>query len=199
MEMLIDYDQYLDYLNSCLDPTPLEARIASFGFFAAINYDGQDMEKWGEKYKSRLRPFLTELEKCPTVKMLIGVHEYESCKGRNEACTSCEIKYVKALFRLLSHSEHFEHFEWRLSRALHLKFALFRSTAGLKGVAGGRNFTGSEWADVSIPLESFQITQMTGQFDLVWRDAKPVNNETIDDLMTEFRISKAAVTQLVAG
>jgi len=162
-KMFLDHTDHSQFLFDRVHEKPSHVLIASFGIYAGITYAGQDVTKWGEQYRTATRDLMEIMRGLPDVRMLIGVADYKSCKGKSTRCTDCEVEYVRAFMRLVNHAELFPEFKWRISTELHLKCSLFfyDKPARAAGVAGGRNFTDSSWADVTFELSIPDVRNYT--------------------------------------
>jgi len=135
----------------------------------------------------------------PDVRMLIGVGDYKSCKGKSTRCVDCEVEYIKTFMRLIHHAEHFPEFKWKMSTELHLKCALFfyqkrlLQPARVAGVAGGRNFTDSSWADVTFELSTPDVKKLYAHTSNLWENAKPLTDDTAEWLFESQEISRKAL------
>ena len=125
------------------------------------------------------------------VHMLIGIAPYKSCR-RNGQCLDFEMKYASGLIRYAHHAAIFPEFNWKVSTELHLKCILFfyPGKKAPKGVAGGRNFSDSTWADVTFTLEQSNIYSLFKHSMEIWTGSRPLNDNTVSDLLIEQGISK---------
>lgn len=201
--LLLDSDAYYEYLSGCARRSPKAVALATFGLYAGILTDGRDTRDWGPRYKSRTRDIMELMRSVPDVRILIGLYPYRSCKGK-QVCHNCESQFVRQFLRLLEHADHFPTFNWRVNLESHIKCVLFTyaqsldSSAELAGVAGGRNFTDSNWADVSFTLEPQAIQQLSSHYDELWEAAWPLTNAAADEFIRQEGISEKGV-QTVLG
>jgi len=187
MRMFLESADHSNFLFHCVADKPTKVLVSTFGIYAGITYSGQDTTKWGEKYRLATRDLLDSLrtkgKHRPRVQMMVGVAEYKGCKG-DKYCKDCEIQYAKSLIRLAYHAEIFPEFEWHISTQLHLKCAIFYYPNGeIRGVAGGRNFTDSCWADVTFELSPQQSTELATHTQELWENSPVLNDKAINDIL----------------
>jgi hypothetical protein len=197
--MFLDHKDHYNYLEKLAKQNPDEAIISSFGLYAGITFKGHDTTNWGPNYQSKTRKILEALRKCPDVLMLIGVSNYNNCKSfldKPTRCIPCEIKYTRSLFRILSHAELFPEFKWRITTELHLKCSLFKYGESWKGLAGGRNFTDSGWADITFELAQNQITTLLDHVLKLWDTAQDITEPNISELLVNEDISEQALVAM---
>jgi len=188
MKLFLDHADHSRFLFDRVAEKPDQILVSSFGIYAGISFSGQDTTTWGEKYRLATRDLLEIMRTLPDVKILIGVAEYRSCKY-NAYCRDCEITYAKSLLRLAFHAELFSEFEWRVSTQLHLKCALFYYGDVIKGVAGGRNLTDSNWADVTIELSPKYATELAQHTMKLWNASAVLNDDAISEILKSQNIS----------
>lgn len=197
MPMFITPAEHSKYLFECVNKRPEHVIIASFGIYAGISWEGQDTTQWGENYRLATRDLLELMRPLPDVKLLIGVGEYKSCtREKFGRCLDCEVKYVQSLFRLLAHSELFPEFQWRFSIRVHLKAALFTYKNGVRGVAGGRNFSDSNWDDVTFSLDKPNVMQLLKHLGGLWSQTQKLSTEAIQGVLADQEISETAMRAL---
>lgn len=196
MQMFLEFDDHMTFLEEMVAKKPEKITIASYGLYAGITYKGHDTTAWGEKYRLRSRDLLEQMRSVPNVKMLIGAQEYTSCKYK-EKCIACEMKYAQTLFRLVSHADLFPEFEWRMTTQLHLKCAIFTFIDTVRGVAGGRNFADSTWADITFELTDQQISKLQDHTLNLWDEANPTTDVTVQELLENQKISEQALIALM--
>lgn len=189
MQMFLQPTDHSQFLFDRVADKPDEILISSFGIYAGITYNGQDTTEWGDKYRLATRDLLETMRKIPTVRMMIGVASYRSCKGEGY-CKDCELQYAKGLIRLAYHAELFPQFQWRVSTELHLKCAIFYYGDNIKGVAGGRNFTDSSWADVTFELTSKQAQELAKHTMELWDASPELNDASIGRILENQQISQ---------
>lgn len=197
MSIFITNEEHHGYITECLNLQPKQIVISTFGLYAGLLWDGRDTREWGQKYYSATREQLELMRKVKNVQILVGITDYYSCKLDKSQCIDCEVKFVRGLFRLAAHIDAFPEFQWRISNMLHLKCAMFfYDDKSQKGVAGGRNFTDSGWADVTFEMTKPQITTVTKTFIDLWRQSKVMHTDTISNLIEEYGISDEAMDTL---
>lgn len=189
MQLFLEHTDHSKFLFDRVAEVPDHTIISSFGIYAGITYNGNDTTEWGEKYRLATRDLLETMRKLPDVKMLIGVADYRSCKNK-DYCRDCEINYAKGLLRLAFHAELFPEFKWRVSTQLHLKCALFFYGNEIKGVAGGRNFTDSNWADVTIELNDEYCRELAKHTIDLWKSSPKLNDDAVAQILDDQGISK---------
>lgn len=195
--LFIERSEHVEYLFDKLREGPRQVLISSFGVYAGFTYDGRDTTEWGKKYALATRDMLEEMRGIQGVRMLIGVAKYRSCKGFTY-CRDCEINYVRQLFRVAFHAEHFPEFQWRICTELHLKCALFFYDNHIEGVAGGRNFTDSSWADVTVELTRQYARRLANHTMELWNRSWPVGEEAINKILESEGISNSTLRFLDA-
>jgi len=188
MKLLLEHDDHSRYLSDRVAEKPQKVLITSFGIYAGITYNGQDSTTWGDKYRLATRDLMEAMRTIPEVKILIGVAEYKSCKNKNY-CIDCEKQYVKNLLRLVFHTELFPEFEWRVSTDLHLKCALFYYDDIIQGVAGGRNLTDSNWADITVVLDKKHAMELSQHSLNLWDKSSKLTDAAITDIFKSQHIS----------
>jgi len=199
MKLLIDSTDHFKFMNECVADQPATIRLASYGLYAGILPDGRDVTEWGDKYKSQTRDLMEAMRVVKDVRVLIGLYEYKSCKGK-QTCIDCERKYVLDLIRLLNHAEVFSNFKWRVSSQSHVKCVLFSYPDDhLKGVAGGRNFTDSSWADITIELDKMSVLRLEEHFDHIWGESQPLTSHRINTIMHDMGISEKTIESILAS
>lgn len=194
--MFLDFSSHSAYLLNALSQKPSKIFISSFGLYAGITYTGQDTAEWGPKYKLATREMLEAMRKVPKVYLLIGVAPYKSCKeGR---CPDCEKKYVQSLLRLVFHAEKFPEFKWRVSTELHLKCTLFfYPNQSPIGIAGGRNLSDSDWADLTFPIAKSDILTLFEHLMGLWNKSKKLDDATIAQIIKEQNIPDESLQAVV--
>jgi len=193
--MFIDNAEHSKFLFDCVSRKPSHVIIASFGIYCGITYTGQDVTAWGDKYRMATRDLMEVMRSLPDVRMLIGVGNYKSCKGKSIRCLDCEVEYVRAFMRLIHHAEYFPEFKWKMSTELHLKCSLFfyQNPAKVAGVAGGRNFTDSSWEDVTFSLSTPDVKKLYAHTSNLWEHAKSLTDDTAEWLFESQEISRKAL------
>jgi|GEM_PF-5878530 len=199
MKMFLDHADHAQYLFDCVAEKPTHVMIASYGIYAGISYAGQDTTKWGDKYQLATRDLMEMMRPLPSVRFLIGVANYRSCKGNIDTCIDCEKQYCRSLIRLAHHAELFPEFQWRITTNLHLKTCLFFYESTVKGICGGRNFSDSDWIDCTFELSIPNIKKLYKHTKEVWDQSKPLNDESIGEIFEEQEISERGFRATVAG
>lgn len=185
--MFTTLQEYYDYLYECIDDQPQEIRISTFGIYAGILDTGKSMHSIGGKYLSKVHNFLDAVEeKTDRVKILVGLPMYRSCKGKHEVCKHCITSYAKIYSRLAKHQENWPSFQWRFHGELHLKCAIFDyDNNKARTIVGGRNFTDSDWADISFALQQKQIPRLKKFYDNLWKQSEEVTDENLSNFLED--------------
>lgn len=193
MQMFLESAEHSQYLFDRVAEKPERILISSFGIYAGITYSGQDTTTWGDKYRLATRDLMEIMRGIKSVYMLIGVAPYKGCKG-DKYCQDCEIQYAKSLLRLAYHAELFPEFKWKISTDLHLKCAIFSYPKGtvprIRGVAGGRNFTDSSWADVTFELTESKAVLLAKHTIELWESSPNLTDAAISDILDSQGISE---------
>lgn len=201
MKMFISNEDHYDFIKKCVADNPEHIFISTFGIYAGITYDGRDTAEWGENYRLDTRDILEEMQSLDNTRMLVGVADYRSCKGFSR-CLDCEKQYIRNLFRLSFHAEKFPGIEWRITTDLHLKCSLFFydvdcSPEEARGVAGGRNFTNSSWADITFKLNSGQIEQLHDYCHKLWEQSKEASDDSVGEILEIQGISEDGIKEIL--
>lgn len=196
--MFVTNAEHNKFITDCVAASPDHIIISTFGLWAGLLYDGRDTREWGKKYHSDTREQLELMRAVPNVQILVGIADYFTCDLNKAPCLSCEVKYIRGLFRLAAHIDAFPEFHWRISNNLHMKCALFfYGDKSVKGVAGGRNFSDSEWADITFEMTKPQITALTKAFIDNWRKARPMTDTVIGEIIESQNISTKAMETII--
>ncbi len=187
--IIIENDDHNDFLLREIEKSPDSVFISTFGVYLGITYDGSDTSEWGHKYVCNSRAVADALKSIKDVKILVGLSNYISCKGKNR-CLDCEAQYSKGLIRLMNHVEFFPEFSWRMMCDLHLKCFLFGFGGRFSGAAGGRNFTGSNWRDLTFSLSEDDCLTVREYVLKYWDSAMPVENVSIESFLFSQGISE---------
>lgn len=198
MQLLYDLNDYYDHLFGLVSKKPISVSIATYGIWAGLRADGSDMCEKGSQYRSKTRDLLDALQQTRDVRLLVSTSSYSSCRGYH-VCYDCERRFVAQLFRLLSHVDKFSNYQWRMLHGCHLKCSLFTYVDDACGIAGGRNFTDSDWADLSLTLDVLGTYEILGHFNQLWTKATPITNQTISAVLSEERISQTAINNLLGS
>lgn len=170
--------EYCTRLRELIDRKPDRILIGTYGLYAGISSEGIDVaEKWGNKYKSETKDILDSMEGM-NVEILVGLSEYFSCT-KDFPCKHCELKYVNGLIRLLEHGNKWFDFKFRFLTNFHLKCFITIKDSEICGVGGGRNFTSSDWVDVSMDLNKSQILRTLELWRDSWKSATVLNKDNI--------------------
>jgi len=200
MQMFLESADHSQYLFDRVAENPEKVLISSFGIYCGITYSGQDTTEWGDKYRLATRDLMEMMRGIKNVYMLIGVAPYKGCKG-NRYCQDCEIQYAKSLLRLAYHAELFPQFKWKVSTDLHLKCAIFSypkdNTPRVKGVAGGRNFTDSSWADVTFELDELQAINLAKHTIKLWELSPNLTDSAISDILNDQGIAERTMNAII--
>lgn len=175
-------------LSKYIEDKPTSVSIVSYGLYAGITYTNQDTAAWGDHYKLITRDFIESLKSVGNVRMIIGISEYKSCKGRN-ICLECEKQYVKSLIRLLNHADAFASMQWKMTTQLHLNAYLFEYKDIIKCLIGSRNLSDSACPDISISLQGQYGSTVKPYIDLIWQNSIFINEENISNMIEEQGIS----------
>lgn len=190
--MFIENEDHYQYLRDSIALNPAHVIISTYGVYAGITHDGQDITQLGEKYKKNTKDILDML-KGHDVRILVGVSNYKSCKTKGQ-CIDCEKQYAKMILRTAEHASFFNHVKWKITTELHLKcYLFFYNDKTVRGLAGGRNFTDSEWADISFELNLNQIKTLYGHTKKLWDSAQSITDSAISDLLISQGISEEGV------
>lgn len=188
-KMFLTHADHSSFLFERVAEKPKHTIIASYGLYAGISYAGDDTTQWGEKYQLATRDLMEIMRDLPNVRLLIGVSNYKSCKGKIN-CVDCEKQYCRTLIRLVNHAELFPEFQWRVTTSLHLKCVLFFYEKNARGVAGGRNFSDSDWADCTFELPVQHIKKLYKHVNELWDKSRVVDAATISQIFDEEEISE---------
>ena len=198
-KMFLNYSEHANFLVERVAERPKHTVIASYGLYAGITYSGDDTTEWGEKYQLATRDLMETMRDLPDVRLLIGVSNYKSCKGKTTNCVDCEKQYCRTLIRLVNHADLFPEFQWRTTTSLHLKCVLFFYEKNARGIAGGRNFSDSDWADCTFELPVQHIKKLYGHVNELWDKSRVVDNVTIGQILDEEEISERGFKATLAG
>lgn len=197
MQLFITLDDHFKYLAELVARKPKGVFIASFGIYAGITFDGRDTTTWGERFKLQTRDFLESLRPIPNVRLMIGIPDYKSCRGKI-ACSHCECGYIYQMTRLLNHGELFSEFKWKVATQAHVKCILFFFEKEILGVAGGRNLNDSNSIDATFQIDSSIGTQLYQQLVPVWKDSHSLTGDAINKILVAQGISEATIDNLMA-
>lgn len=194
--MFFTLEDHFKYVDSEIDKQPISVNIATFGVYCGVLHTGYDLHKSGGKYTSRTRTALDKmLSAGAKVRILTGITEYKSCKGV-EKCLHCESLYIKSLFRLLEHATFFPSIKWRVNFHLHTKYTIFQHRDSISGILGGRNFTDSDWEDVTVVAQPSDIPRLVVHFKGLWDGALELNSQFVSDVLEKYKIDPQAIDLL---
>jgi hypothetical protein len=176
--IFLDNASHNNFLLKEIAKSPNSVSISTFGIYLGITYDGSDTSNWGHKYICECREVADALESIKNVNILVGVSDYTSCKGKIR-CLDCEATYSKSMIRILNHVSFFPKFNWKMSRNIHLKCFLFDFDDHSSCVSGGRNFTGSNWCDLTFPLSEDDCNIVKDHYRHYWDNAVEIDSDAI--------------------
>lgn len=197
MQLFITLEDHFKYLAELVARKPKGVFIASFGIYAGITFDGRDTTTWGERFKLQTRDFLESLRSTPNVRLMIGIPDYKSCRGK-VACSHCECGYIYQMTRLLNHRELFSEFKWKIITQAHVKCTLFFFEKEILGVAGGRNLNDSNSIDATFQIDSTIGTQLYQQLVPVWKASYDLAGEPINTILVKQGISESTINNIMA-
>lgn len=194
MSLLISTEDYHEYLLDCVEKSPKRILISTFGIYAGIP----------ENQHSDIpatRAILNKIsEKDIKTTIVIGYSKYLSCKGRSIKCYSCEIKYIKSMMRLSLHAMSYPNIKWKMTDNLHLKSNIFLYDKSIICVTGGRNFTGSDWQDLSIIVEQpDDKKKMVEHFTQTSNASCVIDEQAILEVLKQQEISDKALKLVMDG
>jgi hypothetical protein len=136
-------------LQEVVDPETETVLISSYGLYAGISDTG---ENTALRYNFN-RPHQMILDQSNAGKRIIMLISESDPMECVQGCQHCKEKTEKRDDRLQAHVAHWPNISWHLTRDHHLKAILIKKSDGrVVGFSGGRNFTTSEWTDVSFRL-----------------------------------------------
>lgn len=199
MPILLNTDDYFDHLIGMLDVIkPKTITIASYGFFVGIMPDGRDLITW-QKFKSRARNFLELIINSNSnieINILVGLYSYKSCR-KDKLCVDCEKQYLSDLIRHVTHAEKFPQCNWRVSDSSHIKCVIMENSDNLHVVTGSRNFSDSDWTDVSLDVNAAADAVKIRDFIYdEWNNAKILNNDSVAYYLSKNNISQQTIDLL---
>lgn len=190
--VIFNHEQHIEWLMHRIGDKPVNVTIASYGVYAGITYTGDDSVKWGDGYHLYTRDFIDALRDAANVRMLIGVSDYKSCKGKHQ-CLHCEKQYIKMLLRLVNHADHFDKFKWKMTNRLYSKAYIFEYDDQLIGLSSGRNLSDSDHIDCSIVLSSTSCHVAMQYINDLWSQSDDISSATISDLLVSQNISDEGI------
>lgn len=202
MKIFYTLDDHFKYLNDLLvlPNKPQAAFISSFGLYAGISHTGQDTTLINEKYRSQTRDFLERLRGIHT-RIIIGVSEYKSCKGKYVPCYDCEKNYIYQVIRLLNHAELFGEFQWKVASQLHSKCTLLaydeNGNIKLEGVAGGRNLNDSGWADITFQLDHVSAVSLYKYMAKLYQSSMDLTEKNVKVILKDQGISEKSIGKMI--
>lgn len=198
-ELFLSNVSYAKFLHDAIYDKPSRAVFATYGIYAGFSYLGNDTTKKGKGHELMTRELLEMMRDLPDVRFLVGINHYRSCKGFNY-CEDCEKSYIRQLFRIMNHADAFPTINWRISTELHLKCCLFDyDNMQSRGISGGRNFTDSKWADVSIELEQQNIEKLHEFVDDLWGKSRDITADTVSEILREEEICESNLHRIIPG
>lgn len=191
MKTLFTLEDHYNFIDDCIKASPKEVVISTFGIWAGFKFDGQSVS---DNIMPYTRTVLDKLRSVPKVRVLVSTSSYTSCRGF-APCMDCELKYFQSMLRLLSHVEAYNCFEWRHASDTHLKLMIFIYSNNVKAaVIGGRNFTNSQWADLTFGIGNItRIDEIKSHFDEVWNNSPLITNSLIEKLLADNNISANSI------
>lgn len=156
---------------------PTSVRIATYGVWAGVTDNGvMKMNDVGEIFQEAAAHV-------PDTKVLVGAYSFKSCTGQFK-CKHCVENYLRGTVRLLATAEAFPTIAWRCLVGCHLKCVHFQFAESARVIVGGRNFTDSEWLDLSFVFESSKICHsVMAVFDSLWATAMHVDKPGLGKLL----------------
>lgn len=199
MKMLLSNADHNQFLVDRVAESPDKVFISTFGMYLGITYDGRDSTQWGDEFQLATRKLAESMRTISDVNVLVGVANYRSCKGKI-TCLDCEKQYVRTLLRHVNHAEMFPEFNWRMTTNLHLKsFMFYYPDDRVVGVTGGRNFTDSDWTDVTFVIGQDQISEIEKLAVPVWEEAYDITDTNVGKIFEEQEISQSGFKSVLAG
>jgi hypothetical protein len=202
MQMFLDNSTHSQFLLECVEENPQNVLFSSYGLYAGITYDDRDTNDFGDQYITDTMKILNALQNIAKngskVRFLVGVSSYMSCKGKM-ACVDCEKKYARSLIRLMNHVDRFPEINWKITTDFHMKAYLFFYKDKVKGVSGGRNFTDSDWSDVTFELGNDQIKNLYRHVQEAWDAARPAIDDTVAVIADNQGISEKNFASIAIG
>ena len=165
-------------LKKLASQKPKEVIIATFNIYAGILHDGNDTHQWGEKYRSEVHELLDILNSVPKVRILVGFQPLIQCI--KTGCEDCVTNHYARAVRLVKHAEHWPKLEWKYVEKSHFKCNLYYFAKGCIGVTGGRNLSGSDWADISFVMNDRQVKSARKLFDEQWKLATKATLKNVE-------------------
>jgi hypothetical protein len=182
--MLITLDEHYQAIQQMLEAKPHTVLASSYGVFAGILEDGQDVTQWGEKFSKQAHGVLDALQEVSRVQILVGMPKYQSCRPKvgstHLRCQDCEDRYVESMARLYKHTLQWPKLRWRFSQNCTLRtWLFFYPDNTIRGLAGGRNLTDSELEDVTFELSPAQIKSIYSHYKRLWDGARDAHEDNI--------------------
>ena len=175
-----DNDSYFDVIQDMINQNPHSVFISSFGLYAGITTNSTIITK----YQNKPRDILNILrDRNINTFIMIGVQKFFQCK---ENCDDCKKKFVNDMIRLLCHVENWPMFKWKFLYGNHLKcFLSMYDDDFVDGVSGGRNFSNSDWLDVSLSLSGDEANELSVMFLENWKTAFDINEYNINKFIND--------------
>lgn len=180
-------DQHCDYMIKMASAKPDKVLISSFGIYAGIMPNGDDIHLKSEKYHNRIHDVFDSLVEVPSVQVLVGVPSYIECI---DYCSHCAEKYIRNMIRTHMHSKRWN-YSWKFSTELHLKCSVYIWKNLKRAIVGGRNMTNSSFADLSMLVKDEQvIDNIIEMYNTLWNESLDINQSNIDDLIIKQDVDK---------
>jgi hypothetical protein len=150
MDILFTTDLYHQHILKYAELNPDTVFIATFGLYAGILDDGRDVTSWTTNKSHEILDIIEA--HCSKVYVLVGIPSLIFC-DKGKKCVDCVEKYIKYCDRIVKTAQHWPSFKWKFSQNNHSKYCGFmKSGKPIGAIVGGRNFTDSDWADVSFDV-----------------------------------------------
>lgn len=201
MKLIHDNSKHNQYLIKLANNAPDKIMISTFGVYCGITKNAVDVTtEYG--YTCATRDIIEAMTiNCTNINILVGISKYTSCKG-DFRCHDCENKYIETIIRYLNHVEYFPMINWKYSLKSHIKAYLFYYKNASCGLVGGRNFTNSEWDDISVTINGETFIEISDYLDKAWDEAHPLVVDSADslyDICLKNGISSKTIDKLVKG
>tara|TARA_Y100000034_G_scaffold122952_1_gene169084 strand:+ start:328 stop:846 length:519 start_codon:yes stop_codon:yes gene_type:complete len=172
--MYLDVNEYWkEVLREVRDPETASVLFSSYGIYAGISHTGDNTAKmYG--FTQTHQKILDESNNGKKIIFLLSESDPVICKPD---CPDCIAASKKRDDRMMAHTATWPEVSWNLTRDHHLKAVIIRKKDGtLTGFSGGRNFTTSEWRDVSFRLtEDDAKTLLVYLIDVIKTKSKKLN------------------------
>lgn len=169
--LLIDpgeYNAYLAEISSKASALRAEVGILTFGIYAGITANGTD---WSPKYGSSVATTLRTMAGA-SVRVVVGISRLRLC---HPGCSDCKAEWWKQWDRVVHTVKKYSEITWRLRSNLHSKLIMaWTGETLIGGVIGSRNFTGSNWAEISSIIQPEDFPILRAEFEKEWEKSMPV-------------------------